>query len=114
MNAACIMFHVNKSYKEFIHIFFIFFHSFLKHLPLHISTRTTFSHQPGFKVSCSAKVTDEPHTAREASLFSIIILQELSAVFDAMNHQILLSTLWELGVSGSALSLFTSYLKGST
>lgn len=41
------------------------------------------------------------------------ILLDLSAVLDTGNHQNL-SIVQELEVSGSALSLFTSYLKGHT
>ncbi|XP_071063220.1 uncharacterized protein, partial [Pseudochaenichthys georgianus] len=59
-------------------------------------------------------VTEELHTAKAASLSSVIILLDLSAAFDTVNHQILLRTLQELGVSGSALSLLTSYLKDRT
>ncbi|KAK5913205.1 hypothetical protein CesoFtcFv8_003009 [Champsocephalus esox] len=76
-------------------------------------------HQSGFKAGHSTEtaliaVTEELHTAKAASLSSVIILLDLSAAFDTVNHQILLHTLQELGVSGSALSLLTSYLKDPT
>ncbi len=54
------------------------------------------------------------HTDRTASWSSVVILLDLSAVSDTVNHQILFSTLQELGVLGFVLSLFTSYLKDST
>ncbi|CAB1414619.1 unnamed protein product [Pleuronectes platessa] len=38
----------------------------------------------------------------------------LSAAFDPVNHQILISSLQALGVSGSALSLLSSYLNDLT
>ena len=76
-------------------------------------------HQSGFKAGHSTEtallaVSEELHTAKAASLSSVIILLDLSAAFDTVNHQILLRTLQELGVSGSALSLLTSYLKDRT
>jgi len=52
--------------------------------------------------------------ARSSSLSSVLILLNLFAVFDTVNHQILLSTLAELAIAGSALSWFTSYLTGRT
>jgi len=52
--------------------------------------------------------------ARGSSLYSVLILFDLSAVFDTVNYQILLSTLAELGIAGSALSWFTSYLTDRT
>ncbi|XP_069003148.1 LOW QUALITY PROTEIN: uncharacterized protein, partial [Embiotoca jacksoni] len=59
-------------------------------------------------------VSEQLHTARAAFLSSVLILLDLSAAFDTVNHQILLSSLQDLGVSGSALSLFSSYLNDRT
>ena len=76
-------------------------------------------HQSGLKAGHSTEtallaVSEKLHTAKAASLSSVITLLDLSAAFDTVNHQILLRTLQELGVSGSALSLLTSYLKDRT
>uniref|UniRef100_A0AAQ4NZK3 Reverse transcriptase domain-containing protein n=1 Tax=Gasterosteus aculeatus aculeatus TaxID=481459 RepID=A0AAQ4NZK3_GASAC len=56
----------------------------------------------------------QSNSARAASLSSVLILLDLSAAFDTVNHQILISSRQELGVSGSALSLLSSYLDGRT
>ncbi|MEL7079446.1 MAG: reverse transcriptase family protein [Cyanobacteria bacterium J06582_2] len=74
-------------------------------------------YQSGFKAGHSTEtallaVTESLHAARVNSLSSVLILLDLSAAFDTVDHQILLSTLEEKGVTGSALSLFASYLTG--
>ncbi|KAK9535963.1 hypothetical protein VZT92_005791 [Zoarces viviparus] len=106
---------------------FLFYPYFPKHLNV-LSVFTQLSsylhqnnlldpHQSGFKVAHSTEtallvVTESLHAARANSLSSVLILLDLSAAFDTVNHQILLSTLEGMGVSGSALSLFASYLTG--
>jgi hypothetical protein len=82
-----------------------------------ISLRAIFLtlNQSGFKTSHSTEtallcVMEALHTAKADTLSSVLILLDLSAEFNNVNHQILLSTLRGLGISGSAHSWIASYL----
>ncbi|KAK3572629.1 hypothetical protein QTP86_001136 [Hemibagrus guttatus] len=65
--------------------------------------------QSGFKAAHS---TEKLHAARSAKLSSVLILLDLSAAFDTVNHKTLLSTLRSLGICGTAWEWFASYLDG--
>ncbi|KAI4888487.1 hypothetical protein NFI96_000281 [Prochilodus magdalenae] len=56
-------------------------------------------------------VTERLHAARSAKLSSVLILLDLSAAFDTVNHKILLSVLTDLGITGTAWKWFESYLE---
>ena len=56
-------------------------------------------------------VTDNPLKAMDEKKISILVLMNMSKVFDSINH-LLLFKLRGLGVSPSALEWFKSYLKG--
>ncbi|KAK3537963.1 hypothetical protein QTP70_024793 [Hemibagrus guttatus] len=80
------------------------------------TVRTKDLHDPnqsGFKAAHSTEiallaVTEKLHAARSAKL----ILLDLSAAFDTVNHKTLLSTLRSLGICGTAWEWFASYLDG--
>ncbi|KAI4889608.1 hypothetical protein NFI96_014629 [Prochilodus magdalenae] len=72
--------------------------------------------QSGFKPANSTEtaliaVTERLQTARSAKLSSVLILLNLSAAFDTVNHKILLSVLTDLGITGTAWKWFESYLE---
>ncbi|KAJ8349141.1 hypothetical protein SKAU_G00277300 [Synaphobranchus kaupii] len=74
-------------------------------------------HQSGFRTGHSTETallaeTEALATARASSLSSVLILLDLSAAFDTVNHKLLISTLAEMGISGTALSWFVWYLIG--
>ena len=71
--------------------------------------------QSGFKSGHSTEtgsVTEALKTARAVAQSSALVLLDLSAAFDTVNHRILLSILSSMGISGNAHSWFESYLTG--
>ncbi|KAK3566600.1 hypothetical protein QTP86_001087 [Hemibagrus guttatus] len=73
--------------------------------------------QSGFKAAHSTEtallaVTEKLHAARSAKLSSVLILLNLSAAFDTVNHKTHLSTLRSLGICVTAWEWFASYLDG--
>ena len=75
-------------------------------------------HQSGFKKANSTEtaliVVTKSLRARASSLSSVLILLNLSAAFDTVNHQMLLATLAKLCIAHSVLSWFISYLTNRT
>ncbi|KAK3525509.1 hypothetical protein QTP86_033212, partial [Hemibagrus guttatus] len=89
--------------------------------PLHISDHHLNNlhdpNQSGFKAAHSTEtailaVNEKLDAARSAKLSSVLILLDLSAAFDTVNHKTLLSTLRSLGICGTAWEWFASYLDG--
>ncbi len=73
--------------------------------------------QSGFRSGHSTEtvllsVTEALRIAKADSKSSVLILLDLSATFDTVNHQILLSTLSLLDITGIPLRCFESYLTG--
>ncbi len=83
-----------------------------RHLPHCIQAK-----QSGFRTGHSTEtallsVTEALRIAKADSKSSVFILLDLTAAFDTINHQILLSTLSSLDISRIPLRWFESYLTG--
>ncbi len=77
------------------------------------------ANQSGFRREYSTEtalhsVTEALRIVKADSKLSILILLDPSAAFDTVNHQILLSTLSSLGITGIPLHWFESYLTGKS
>ena len=89
-------------------------------LSLHLSQNNLLDpNQSGFKKAHSTEtallaVTEALHSAQAASHSAVLILLDLSAAFDTVNHRLLLDTLADLGIGGTALKWFSSYLTDRT
>uniref|UniRef100_A0A8C5BDZ8 Reverse transcriptase domain-containing protein n=1 Tax=Gadus morhua TaxID=8049 RepID=A0A8C5BDZ8_GADMO len=73
--------------------------------------------QSGFRPKHSTetalvKITNDLLLAADSGLLTILILLDLSAAFDTISHPLLLDRLAGIGITGAALSWFTSYLTG--
>ncbi|XP_064157570.1 uncharacterized protein LOC135235714 [Anguilla rostrata] len=74
-------------------------------------------HQSGFRPGHSTEtallsVSESLHAAQAASCSSVLILLDLSAAFNTVDHPILLSSLAAMGICGTALDWIESYLSG--
>ncbi len=52
--------------------------------------------------------------AADSGLLTILVLLDLTAAFDTVSHEILLDRLVSIGITGTPLSWFRSYLSGRT
>uniref|UniRef100_A0A3Q3LX40 Reverse transcriptase domain-containing protein n=1 Tax=Mastacembelus armatus TaxID=205130 RepID=A0A3Q3LX40_9TELE len=86
----------------------------------HLAANSLYEHfQSGFRhlhstETALVKITNDLLGAADSGLVSILILLDLTAAFDTISHNILLHRLASIGIAGSVLSWFTSYLSDRT
>lgn len=74
-------------------------------------------YQSGFRAGHSTatallKVTEDVRRAMDASELTVLVLIDFSNAFNAVNHDILLAVLTNLGLSSSVIEWFSSYISG--
>ena len=79
-----------------------------------LNSQILINHRPGFSTETALmKITNDLLTAFDKNGFTALAVNDMSAVFDAINHITLLSRLLKLcGIRGSVQNWFDSFLKG--
>ena len=116
----------SKTSNSFRHVFLLSFlsktleHSVYNQLSSYLSENDLLDpNQSGFRSGHSTEtalltVIESLGATRVSSNSAVVILLDLSSVFDTVNHQVLFSTVAELGIADSVLNWFTSYLTNLT
>ncbi len=60
------------------------------------------------------RITNDLLLAADSGLLTILVLLDLTAAFDTVSHEVLLDRLASIGITGTPLSWFRSYLSGRT
>ncbi len=86
----------------------------------HLSNNNLYEEfQSGFRPYHSTetalvRITNDLLLAADSGLLTRLVLLDLTAAFDTVSHEILLDRLVSIGITGTPLSWFRSYLSGRT